>query len=347
MVSRIQGTPNGPPPPQQDQFRILFDAATDAIVIGAVDGTVVAINPAGERLLGVAAAEVVGRDAFDFVAPEWRDVTYRELERELSQPGGQVRVETVLIDSAGTRIPVDISSALLVSEQELVGAQAIVRDLRPSRRADGALRESEARFRTAFDAAPIGMSLTSLPEGRWLQVNGSLCELTGYSADELLERTFADITHPDDLEADLALTRQLVAGELSSYELEKRYLCKDGATVWVLLNVSLVRSEDGHALYGVGHVQEITARKRLELDAAAFAGRHPHAASLSPREREVLACLAGGMTSAHAAEALGISTETVETHVRRAMAKLGAKTRTQAVASALLLGLVEGRLESP
>ena len=163
----------------------------------------------------------------------------------------------------------------------------------------------------------------------------------------LLERTFADITHPDDLEADLALTRQLVAGELSSYELEKRYVRKDGATVWVLLNVSLVRSEDGHALYGVGHVQDITARKRLELDAAAFAGRHPHAAALSPREREVLACLAGGMTSAHAASVLGISTETVETHVRRAMAKLGAKTRTQAVASALLLGLVEGRLESP
>jgi PAS domain S-box-containing protein len=328
-----------------DQFGLLFDGATDAIVIGAVDGTVVALNPAGERLLGVTAEEVVGRDAFDFVAPEWRNVTYRDVELQLSRPGDQVRVNTVLVDTAGTRIPVDISSALLVSDDALVGAQAIVRDLRPIHHAEAALRESEARFRTAFDAAPIGMLLTSLPEGRWLQVNSSLCELTGYSADELLDGKFADITHPDDLEPDLALTRKLVAGELTSYTLEKRYVRKDGSFVWVLLHVSLVRGEDGHALYGVGHVQDITARKRRELAAAAFEARHPAAGSLSPREREVLGCLAVGMTSAHAAAALGISAETVETHVRRAMAKLGARTRTQAVATALLVGLIEGRLE--
>jgi len=346
VVSRIQGTGGGAPGAlHEDQFRLLFDAATDAIVIGTVDRTVVAINRAGERLLGVSAEEVVGRDAFDFVAPEWRNVTYRELELQLNGPGDHVRVNTVLVDSAGTRIPVDISSALLVGDEGLLGAQAIVRDLRPTHRAEAALRESEARFRTAFDAAPIAIFLVSLPEGRWLQVNSSLCELTGYSADELLEKTFADITHPDDVEPDLALTRKLVAGELTSYTLEKRYLRKDGEIVWVLLHASLVRGEDGHALYGVGHVQDITARKRRELAAAAFEARHPDAGSLSPREREVLGCLAAGMTSAHAGATLGISAETVETHVRRALAKLGARTRTQAVATALLLGLIEARLE--
>ena len=98
MVSRIQGTRSRPPGTlHEDQFRLLFDAATDAIVIGAVDGTVVALNPAGERLLGVSAEEVVGRDAFEFVAPEWRNVTYRELELQLSRPGDEVRIETVLV----------------------------------------------------------------------------------------------------------------------------------------------------------------------------------------------------------------------------------------------------------
>jgi PAS domain S-box-containing protein len=347
VVSRIQGTDSGAPETlHEDQFRLLFDAAAEAIVIGTVDRTVVAINPACERLLGVSAEEVVGRDAFDYVAPEWRSVTYRDLEVQLSRPGDHVRVNTVLVDSAGTRIPVDISSALLVSDDGLVGAQAIVRDLRPSHHAEAALRESEARFRTAFDAAPIGMSLTSLTEGRWLQVNGALCELTGYSAEELLETTFAEITHPDDAEADLALTQRLIAGELSSYELEKRYVRKDGTTVWILLHASIVRGEDDHALYKVAHAQDITARKRRELAAAAFEARHPEAGSLSPREREVLGCLAAGMTSAHAASALGISAETVETHVRRALAKLGARTRTQAVATALQLGLIEGELGS-
>ena len=73
MVSRIQGTqPPAPPPLHDDQFRLLFEAANDVIVIGAVDGTIVAVNPAGERLLGFSADEAVGRDAFDFVAPEWR-----------------------------------------------------------------------------------------------------------------------------------------------------------------------------------------------------------------------------------------------------------------------------------
>ena len=100
----------------------------------------------------------------------------------------------------------------LINDGTLVGAQAIVRDLRPRHRIEAALRESEARFRSAFDAAPIGMALTSMPDGRWLQVNRVLCELTGYSADELLELAFPDITHPDDLELDLALQTRLLAG---------------------------------------------------------------------------------------------------------------------------------------
>jgi PAS domain S-box-containing protein len=335
-----------PEPLHEDQFRLLFDAATDAIVIGAVERTIVAVNPACERLIGFPASELVGRDAFDFVAPEWREVTYHELERVLSQPGGNVRLETVLVDSGGTRIPVDVSSALLVSDGELVGAQAIVRDLRPRQRIEAALRESEERFRSAFDAAPVGMALVSVPDGRLLQVNRALCALTGYTSDHLVGATIEDITHPDDYAPNMDLVHRLLAGELERYELEKRYVRKDGEIVWGLLSASVVRGDDGQPLYLVGQVQDITARKQIELAAAAFRARNPGASSLSPREREVLACLARGMTSGDAAAELRISVETVETHVRRAMAKLGAKTRTQAVASALLLGFLEGRLEN-
>ena len=346
MVSRIQGTRAVPEPLHEDQFRLLFDAATDAIVIGAFDRTIVAVNPACERLIGLAESELVGRDAFELVAPEWRDVTYREIERELSQPGGEVRLETVLVDSGGTRISVDVSSTLLVSDGKLVGAQAIVRDLRPRLRVEAALRESEERFRSAFDAAPVGMALVSVPDGRLLQVNRALCALTGYAAEELIGSTIEAITHPDDYGANMGLLQRLLEGELERYELEKRYVRKDGEIVWGLLSASVVRGADGQPLYAVGQVQDITARKRAELAAAAFRARNPGASSLSPREREVLACLARGLTSADAAAELGISVETVETHVRRAMSKLGAKTRTQAVASALLLGFLEGHLEA-
>ena len=83
-------------------------------------------------------------------------------------------------------------------------------------RAEESLRQTEDRFRNAFDHAPIGMALVS-PEGRWLQVNHALCEITGYSEPELLERTFQDITHPDDLEADLDFVRRMLAGDLPSF----------------------------------------------------------------------------------------------------------------------------------
>ena len=130
------------------------------------------------------------------------------------------------------------------------------------------------------------MALTSMPDGRWLQVNRALCELTGYSADELLELRFPDITHPDDLELDLALQTRLLAGELERYELEKRYIRKDGTGV-VLLSASLVRGEDGRPLYGIGQVQDITARKQLELRRGGVRGS-------APRSRFAVAARARG-----------------------------------------------------
>lgn len=101
-----------------------------------------------------------------------------------------------------------------------------------------ALRESEARFRNAFDYAAIGIAIVGL-EGQWLKVNRSLCEIVGYSEPELLKTSFQAITHLDDLEKDLNLMQQLWAGEIRYYRLEKRYTHKLGYTVWILLSGSL------------------------------------------------------------------------------------------------------------
>ncbi len=115
------------------------------------------------------------------------------------------------------------------------------RELRAhARAADAALRESEERFRSAYEYAVIGMALVGL-DGRWLQANRALCNFTGYTEQELLATTFQAITHPDDLEIDLANVRSLLAGEILSYQMEKRYIHKHGATIWALLSVSLVR----------------------------------------------------------------------------------------------------------
>jgi PAS domain S-box-containing protein len=127
------------------------------------------------------------------------------------------------------------------------------------------LRESEERFREAFDYAAIGKALVAL-DGRWLKVNRALCDIVGYSEEELLGRPFQDITHPDDLDADLAYVRQLLAGEVRYYHMEKRYFHKNGDVVWILLSVALVHDKDGRPSYFVAQIQDITARKRAEAE---------------------------------------------------------------------------------
>jgi PAS domain S-box-containing protein len=125
------------------------------------------------------------------------------------------------------------------------------------------LRESEARFSSAFEEAPIGVALVSM-EGRWLRVNRALCDLLGYSKDEMLSRSFQDITHPEDLEASLDNVRGLIAGETHFYQMEKPYLHARGHMVSVSLSVSLVRDALGDPAYFITQVQDITDRKKAE-----------------------------------------------------------------------------------
>lgn len=117
-------------------------------------------------------------------------------------------------------------------------------------------------FRLAFDAAPIGMAIVA-PEGRWLRVNRSLCALTGYSEHELLDGSFQDITHPEDLGTDLEGVRQMLSGEVSSYRMDKRYVRKDGEVIWVSLSVSLVRDTDDVPLVFISQMEDITERRRM------------------------------------------------------------------------------------
>jgi PAS domain S-box-containing protein len=141
--------------------------------------------------------------------------------------------------------------------------QTVQMDVTDRKQAEQALGQSEARFRTAFEHAPIGMDLVTL-EGHFLQVNAALCALLGYTEAELLATTFHDITHPDDRATDLEQAEQLLSGEIPSFLVEKRYLRKDGTTVWVCLNASLVRDEHGAPLHFIGQIEDITGRKQAE-----------------------------------------------------------------------------------
>jgi diguanylate cyclase (GGDEF)-like protein/PAS domain S-box-containing protein len=148
------------------------------------------------------------------------------------------------------------------------GYRGIGSDITERLRRDNALLESEARFRNAFDSAAIGMAIVSL-DGQWLQVNPPLCQMLGYTEPELKKLTFQDITHPDDLQANLEHQGRVRRGETPSYQMEKRYFHQDGHVVWALLSVSMVRGTDGTPLHFVAQIQDITARKQTELELAA------------------------------------------------------------------------------
>jgi PAS domain S-box-containing protein len=125
------------------------------------------------------------------------------------------------------------------------------------------LPPADTLFQNAFEHAAIGMALVA-PSGAWLRVNRSVCQITGYSEAELLQRTFQDITHPDDLDLDLSYLKKMLAGEITTFQTEKRYLHKGGTIVWVLLSVSLVRDDEGQPRFFISQIQDITSRKESE-----------------------------------------------------------------------------------
>jgi PAS domain S-box-containing protein len=131
------------------------------------------------------------------------------------------------------------------------------------KRAEEALRESEARFGNAFEFAPIGIALVAL-DGKWVKVNQALCEFLGYTEHELMSKTFQEITHPDDLNADHRFMDQILSGEIISYQMEKRYFHKKGNIVWALLSVSLVKDSEGKPQYFISQIQDISERKHAE-----------------------------------------------------------------------------------
>ena len=155
------------------------------------------------------------------------------------------------------------ATALGVLEENVVLQQAVARKTLEIEVQSHRLEQSERRFLEAFEHAPIGIALV-LPDGKWLKVNQAMCDLVGYSEAELLERTFQDITHPDDLDLDMEALRRMIGGEVRSYELEKRYIHADGHFVPVFLNVSLARDSQGQPLYFIAHIQDITDRKQAE-----------------------------------------------------------------------------------
>lgn len=150
------------------------------------------------------------------------------------------------------------------SDHKVIGILGMYDDITRSKEMELSLQESEERFRKSFQNSAIGMALVGL-DGSWLKVNDSLCRIVGYSEQELLGKTFQDITHPDDLQSDMDFVSRLLEGEIDHYQMKKRYFHKDGHVIWIRLSVSLVRDAHNNPVHLVAQIEDVTASREMEL----------------------------------------------------------------------------------
>jgi PAS domain S-box-containing protein len=197
------------------------------------------------------------------VHPEDQEVLQQHLERAITQ-GIPYAFDLRIVCPDGSIRYLDSRAEPVVNAQgrviKLIGTSL---DITDRKQTEEALRESEERFRKAFDAAPIGMALVS-PQGQFLKVNRSLCEIAGYSEAEILTLTFMDLTYADDLEASLEAMQRMLANEIRVYQAKKRYLHKQGDVIHILLNVSLVKDQHRQPLYFIAQIEDISDRYKVD-----------------------------------------------------------------------------------
>jgi PAS domain S-box-containing protein len=222
-----------------------------------VDWEYLAVNPAFERATGL--RDVVGRRVSE-VLPGFAQHGLGVLRdyAEVVRTGVAGRFE---VDGRPPLGRWFATSAYRAAPGEFV---TILDDITDRKNAELALRESEARFRAIFEGAGVGVAQLESASGRFVLVNDAYCGIVGYSREEMLGGTWQGITHPDDVGADAAGMARLVAGQAASYDLEKRYLRKDGATVWVHLTVSRMWGPGEAPTHHIAVVEDITARKQAE-----------------------------------------------------------------------------------
>ncbi len=240
----------------------MVESSQDAIISGDLDGNVVSWNRAAELLLGYTADEIVGKN-YSLLVPLSLRHEFTEALAKV-RTGAVVHKETVRVRKDGCQIDVAISVSPIRNQDSAVAAvSVIIRDITERLRAEQRLRDSEQRFRGAFENAPFGMCLIAVG-GRCLQVNTTLCRMLGYSEAEFLNLMMLELPHPDDRETSKLAIRRLLDDPSSLVEMEKRYLHRSGDIVWAHTRISLVPGNAGHPSYYVVHVEDIGKRKQAE-----------------------------------------------------------------------------------
>lgn len=247
----------------EELLRLAVNHAPDVFVIYDSDRRFKFVNQRALERTGWSEETFIGRRDEELFPPEVTSHYLPLLEKTIQTLTIQMREATITLPNQTPKTVIIKYLPLLDKQGKLSQILGLTFDITHYKQAEQKLRDSEERFRTAFEDAAIGMGLLS-PQGNWLKVNRSLCEMLGYQEAELLQLKCKDVTHPEDYQRELKSINQLVDGQVKYYYLEKRYLHKQGYVIWVLLSMSLVRNIDGVPLYFIAQAQNISERRAVE-----------------------------------------------------------------------------------
>ncbi|MHB8745607.1 MAG: PAS domain S-box protein [Gammaproteobacteria bacterium] len=253
---------------QREWFQVTLASIGDAVITTDTQGQVTFLNPVAEQITGWTADEARGRPletVFNIINEKTRVPTPNPIAKVLRE-GIVVGLanHTALIGKNGTETAIEDSAAPIRDTQgNISGAVMVFHDVSGRRKAEDALRSNEEWLRAIFNQAAVGIAVTNL-DGRFLETNKRFADIVGYTRDELQQHTFADITHPDDLPETRDHMGQLLAGKISDYSLEKRYVKKDRTVVWSLTTVTLLSDAPDKPGRFIGVIEDISLRKQAE-----------------------------------------------------------------------------------
>jgi len=247
---------------KQRYFQKLIEQSRDHITLNTAHGKLLYTNDVA-HILGYSRAEYAALGHASILHPDDRPKVQTFWQSLCAAPNATKTIEVRNRHQQGHYVWVEVTCTNLLHDPEIGAIVSNSRDISGRKAVAEALSHSEDLFRATFEQAAVGMAHVSV-DGHWLRVNRRLCEIVGYSAQELTRKTFQEISHVDDLAADLQATRQLLQGESQTYSLHKRYFHKDGHLVWINLTVSLVRNAQGLPDYFVAVVEDITQLKLAE-----------------------------------------------------------------------------------
>jgi PAS domain S-box-containing protein len=259
----------------------VLESALDGIVSIDANDRIVAFNASAEAIFGVRRGDAMGRPMREVLMPHrHRKAHAAGMDRYMRTGHGPVlnrRIEVEGLRADGEIFPMELAVIpVRTSEGEIF--TATVRDISERQRAQRELRNSEARARAAFEQAAVGV-LHQMPDRRIVRVNLTLCDMLGYTAEEVMALGAQGLIHPEDQAAGIEALRLLFAGQIEHVRQEKRCRCKDGTWRWVRVTLSPMRDDDGVILLAIAIVEDISERRRAEAEAAAAREREVSIAS--------------------------------------------------------------------